>query len=122
VDAREGGRIEEVLEDGSTRDWGGVLAWEPPHRVLFAWKPNDRPIPPTEVEMHFRSLGDGTLVELEHRGWDRLGEASHELRPLYASEGGWTMVLERYRDAAESEAEWPRPTQSRQPGRTSPDS
>jgi uncharacterized protein YndB with AHSA1/START domain len=104
VDKGEGGRIEEVLEDGSTRDWGGVLAWEPPHRVLYAWKPNDRPTPPTEVEVRFNTETDGTLVELEHRGWDRLGDASDEIRPLYASQGGWTMVLKRYKDAAESEA------------------
>jgi uncharacterized protein YndB with AHSA1/START domain len=104
VDTREGGRIEEVLEDGSTRDWGGVLAWEPPHRVLFAWKPNDRPTPPTEVEVRFNTESDGTLVEVEHRGWDRLGDASIEIRPLYASKGGWTMVLKRYKDAAESKA------------------
>lgn len=105
VDTREGGRIEEVLEDGSTRDWGGVVACEPPHRVMFAWKPNDRPTPPTEVEVRFNPKSDGTLVELEHRGWDRLGDASDEIRPLYASEGGWTLVLERYRNTAESGAE-----------------
>jgi uncharacterized protein YndB with AHSA1/START domain len=75
-----------------------------PHRVLYAWKPNDRPTPPTEVEVRFNTETDGTLVELEHRGWDRLGDASDEIRPLYASQGGWTMVLKRYKDAAESEA------------------
>lgn len=105
VDTREGGRIEEVLEDGSTRDWGGVVVWEPPRRVVFSWKPNDRPIPSTEVEVRFNARTDGTLVEIEHRGWDRLGDASDEIRPLYDSEGGWTMVLERYRNAAESLAE-----------------
>jgi uncharacterized protein YndB with AHSA1/START domain len=104
VGAREGGRIEEVLDDGSTRDWGEVVAWEPHHRVVFAWKPNDRPTPPTEVEVRFTRESDGTLVELEHRGWDRLGDVSDVLRPLYASEGGWTMVLERYASTAESEA------------------
>jgi uncharacterized protein YndB with AHSA1/START domain len=104
VDPREGGRIEEVLDDGSTRDWGEIVAWEPPQRVVLAWKPNDRPTPPTEVEVRFTSESNGTLLELEHRGWDRLGEVSDELRPLYASESGWTMVLERYRNAAESEA------------------
>jgi uncharacterized protein YndB with AHSA1/START domain len=103
VDTREGGRIEEVLEDGSTRGWGAVVAWEPPRRVLLEWKPNDLPTPPTEVDVRFRPEGDGTLVELEHLGWDRLGDVSDELRPLYASEGGWTWVLERYRNAAESE-------------------
>src|SRR6266508_4339364 len=45
----EGGRIEEVLDDGSTRDWGAVEVWEPPDRVVFRWKPNDLPTPPTEV-------------------------------------------------------------------------
>jgi uncharacterized protein YndB with AHSA1/START domain len=104
VDTREGGRIEEVLEDGSTRAWGDVVAWEPPHRVVFAWKPNDRPTPSTEVEVRFSPESDETLVELEHRGWDRLGDVSDEIRPLYESEGGWTMVLGRYRNAAESEA------------------
>jgi uncharacterized protein YndB with AHSA1/START domain len=103
IDTREEGRIQEVLEDSSTRDWGGVVAWEPPHRVVFAWKPNDRPIPPTEVEVRFTPEADGALVQLEHRGWDRLGEVSEVIRPLYASDGGWTMVLERYRNAAGSQ-------------------
>jgi uncharacterized protein YndB with AHSA1/START domain len=104
VDTREGGRIEEMLEDGSTLDWGHIVAWEPPRRVVIAWKPNDLPTPPTEVDVRFSPQGDATLVEVEHRGWDRLGDASDEIRPLYASEGGWTMVLERYRVASESEA------------------
>jgi uncharacterized protein YndB with AHSA1/START domain len=103
IDTREEGRIQEILEDGSARDWGGVVAWEPPHRVLFAWKPNDRPTPPTEVEVRFSPESGETLVQLEHRGWDRQGGASDEIRPLYASEGGWTLVLELYRKAAESE-------------------
>ena len=53
--------------------------------------------------MRFTSQGDGTLVELEHRGWERLGDWAEKVRPLYASEGGWTMVLGRFRTAADSE-------------------
>jgi hypothetical protein len=41
-------------------------------------------------------------VDLEHRGWERLGEAARQIHPLYASEGGWTMVLGRYADLADS--------------------
>jgi uncharacterized protein YndB with AHSA1/START domain len=104
VDAREGGRIEEVLEDGSTRDWGGIVLWEPPLRVVYAWKPNDNPTPSTEVDVRFAPSGDGTRVEVEHRGWEGLGDWSERIHPLYASEGGWTLVLERFRSAAESEA------------------
>jgi uncharacterized protein YndB with AHSA1/START domain len=102
VDARRGGRIEEVLEDGSIRQWGGVDVWEPPSRVVFWWKPNDLPTPPTEVEVRFTADGDSTRVDLDHRGWDGLGPAAQRIRPLYASEGGWTMVLGRYASLAES--------------------
>ena len=104
MDAREGGRIEEVLEDGSTRDWGGVVVWEPPHRVLYSWKPNDRPTPPTEIEVRFTAQGEGTRVDLEHRGWEGLGQAAEEVRPLYASEGGWTMVLGLFANTVGSES------------------
>jgi uncharacterized protein YndB with AHSA1/START domain len=104
VEGREGGRIEEVLEDGSTRGWGAVDVWEPPDRVVFRWKPNDLPTPPTEVEVRFTAEGDGTRVDLEHRGWERLGDVARDIHPLYSSEGGWTMVLGRYAELADSEA------------------
>jgi uncharacterized protein YndB with AHSA1/START domain len=100
VDGREGGRIKEVLDDRSTRDWGGIDVWEPPHRVVFSWKPNDRPTPPTEVEVRFTAAGNGTRVNVEHRGWERLGEVANEIHPLYSSEGGWSMVLGRYANLA----------------------
>ena len=102
VEGREGGRIEEVLEDGSTRGWGGIEAWEPPNRVVFWWKPNDLPTPPTEVEVRFTAEGEMTRVDLEHRGWERLGEAAADIHPLYSSEGGWTLVLGRYAELVES--------------------
>jgi uncharacterized protein YndB with AHSA1/START domain len=104
IDAREGGRIAEVLEDGSTRDWGGIVVWEPPHRVVYSWKPNNHPTPPTEVDVRFIPRNDGTLVELEHRGWELIGDWARKVRPLYASEGGWTMVLRRFRKAADSDS------------------
>jgi uncharacterized protein YndB with AHSA1/START domain len=102
VDGREDGRIEEVLEDGSTRSWGGIEAWEPPNRVVFWWKPNELPIPPTEVEVRFTAEGETTRVDLEHRGWERLGDAAADIHPLYSSEGGWTLVLGRYAELVES--------------------
>lgn len=103
VETREGGRIEEVLQDGSPRGWGGIDVWEPPNRVVFSWKPNDRPTPPTEVEVRFTGEGRGTRVDLEHRGWEGLGKPAEEIYPLYASEGGWTMVLGRYANLADEQ-------------------
>jgi len=39
------------------------------------------------------------LVELEHRGWERLGPEVAELKGEYAA--GWIATLERFRAAAE---------------------
>ena len=94
LEGRVGGRIYERMSDGREADWGVVLAWEPPSRVLFSWKPNLRPDPHTEVEVRFVPDGSGTRVELEHRGWDRLGKAGVEWRKEY--ETGWRGVLRAF--------------------------
>lgn len=90
-EGRVGGRIYERISDGAEADWGVVLDWEPPVRVVFSWKPNLKPVPHTEVEVRFVPDGSGTRVDLEHRGWERLGEAAEERRKAY--ETGWPGVL-----------------------------
>ncbi len=92
VEEHVGGRIYEVLSDGTESEWGSIEAWEPPSRVVMSWRPHDRPVPPTEVELRFSPDGTGTRVELEHRGWERLGELAGEGREAYAH--GWPMVFD----------------------------
>ena len=50
--------------------------------------------------MRFTPEGGGTRVDLEHRGWERLGADADETRASYGSENGWNMVMERYAAAA----------------------
>jgi hypothetical protein len=38
IEPRTRGRWYEIGEDGSKCDWGEVLAWEPPARLLLAWR------------------------------------------------------------------------------------
>jgi uncharacterized protein YndB with AHSA1/START domain len=97
VEPRQGGRVFERTEDGEEADWGGILAWEPPRRLVLEWRVNPA-VAATEVEVRFAAEGDGTRVELVHRGWERLGAAADEGRGSY--EEGWTTVLARYEDAA----------------------
>lgn len=92
-----GGRLYERTADGGEVDWGTVRAWEPPRRLVVSWDVHRAGVQ-TEFEVRFEPAGDGTRVELEHRGWERLGERGAELRTGY--DGGWDTVLGRYVEAA----------------------
>ena len=103
LESREGGEMYEVMSDGSHGHWATVLEWEPPSRLVLAWQPNPNRPAPTEVEITFSELGDGrTRVDLEHRGWERLGEEGPESREDY--DGGWVVTLQRFASAASSRA------------------
>jgi len=105
IEPRAGGRWYERGQDGSECDWGVVLAWEPPGRLLLGWQLDAEfrrnTATATEVELRFIAESPTvTRVELEHRGLERLGESAEILRGKIDAPGGWTGVLERYRAAA----------------------
>ncbi|MGE4249893.1 MAG: SRPBCC family protein [Parvibaculaceae bacterium] len=92
------GRWYEVGADGSECQWGHVIEWHPPERVLLAWQINaDWQFDPafmTEVEVRFTPEGaDATRIDLEHRLLERFGERAVEARAGLDSDGGWTGLL-----------------------------
>jgi uncharacterized protein YndB with AHSA1/START domain len=92
---RMGGSLLEHMSDGRTLPWAEVIAWHPPHRVVMAWRPHSMPEPPTELEVTFTAADRGTLVELEHRGWERLSDDFRAtLYDIYAR--GWNSTLELF--------------------------
>ncbi|MDP9494010.1 MAG: SRPBCC domain-containing protein, partial [Actinomycetota bacterium] len=95
-----GGKVFEVVDDGTEWEWAEILAWEPPHRVVLAWHPTEEPVVSTEVEVRFNPFEGGTRVELEHRGWDRLGDIATSSRVNY--DEGWLPVLALYQELANS--------------------
>jgi uncharacterized protein YndB with AHSA1/START domain len=101
-----GGRWYERTVDGAECDWGRVLVWEPPARLVLAWQIDadwrHDPELVTEVEVRFTADGDGTRVALEHRLLERFGERAADTRAALASEGGWTGLLRRYADQVTS--------------------
>jgi uncharacterized protein YndB with AHSA1/START domain len=99
---RVGGQVLEHMSNGQALPWGEVVAWEPPTMFVLAWHPSFSTRPPTEVEVRFSSSGDGTLVELEHRGWEALGPDVAGIRDDYAA--GWIPTLERFRAHVEDAA------------------
>ena len=96
-----GGRWFERDADGHECDWGFVTEWEPPRRVLLAWHLTTEyefdpdPARATEVEVRFTPQDGGTLVELEHRGFER-NAGGAVIREKVGSEGGWGELLELF--------------------------
>lgn len=94
LEGKKGGRLFERFVDGEEFDIGEVTVYEPPHRVVFTWKGRDW-VGTTEVDVRFTASGDGTRVDLEHRGWEQVGR---DTQAQY--EGGWDFVLSRYSEWA----------------------
>ena len=106
VEPRAGGRWYERAADGAECEWGRVIAWEPPERVVFGWhlgpewKYDPDEARSTEVEVLFIAESPTTTrVELEHRGFERLGDRADELRIPVSREGGWSGLLELFAKA-----------------------
>lgn len=100
-----GGRWYERGVDGSECDWGRVLVWEPPHRLVVTWqisgewKYDPDPGHASEIEIRFTADGpDRTVVALEHRLLDRL-VGGRAVRDAVGGTGGWSALLAVYAGA-----------------------
>jgi uncharacterized protein YndB with AHSA1/START domain len=103
IEPKAGGRWFERGEDGSETEWGRVLVWEPPSRVVMAWQLDGDwrydPAFVTELEIRFEPDGGGTRVELEHRNLERYGDKAEAVRAAVMSPEGWPGLLRRYEEA-----------------------
>ncbi|HKU10805.1 MAG TPA: SRPBCC family protein [Sinomonas sp.] len=100
---RVGGHVYDRGVDGSECRWARVLAFEPPHRLVFSWDMGTTwQVEPdlanaSEVEVRFMAEGPHrTRVELEHRHLDRHGPGWEDLYAGVDNDGGWPLYLARY--------------------------
>jgi uncharacterized protein YndB with AHSA1/START domain len=105
-----GGRWYERDAEGKESEWGRVLAYEPPHRLLLGWgfdatfKYNPDVL--TEVELTFTANeGGGTDVRLEHRGLERFGAEAAKVAAGVG--GGWTRQMQAFAAHVDQRADQP---------------
>jgi uncharacterized protein YndB with AHSA1/START domain len=105
-----GGRWYTMAEDGSEAVVGHVLAWEVGARFAVTWeisadwKSDPRVAFASEVDVRFAPQAAGrTLVELEHRNFERMGESAGETMRK-GVDGGWPTLLDLFAKAAAAAA------------------
>jgi uncharacterized protein YndB with AHSA1/START domain len=95
LEGRPGGRIFERRVGGQEHDWGEVTIWEPPTRFGYTWHLKRDRSDATDVEIRFvPANGGATRVEIEHRGWERLGAGGQDWRDR--NYGGWSTLMPHY--------------------------
>lgn len=106
LEPKDGGRWYEVGNDGVECDWGRVLVWDPPRRLVLTWDIDAQwqhdPQVANEVEVLFRPEGAGTRVELEHRKIDRYGDQAQAMFGVFSSDAGWSGILRLLASVAEN--------------------
>ena len=88
---RVGGKVAMSVEiDGKQRHYGGpVLVYEPETEVSFEsqWEPPHSWVVPTFWTIRLTPVYDGTMVEIFHHGFERLGPDAAD--NLQSYEDGW---------------------------------
>jgi len=112
IEPRPGGRWYEIDTQDNEGQWGTVLAWEPPGRVVLSWHLDtkftfqEELARASELDIRFHEMGaQQTRIEFEHRHIERHGEGHEKLRD--ALDGGWVSILDEYTKLAQSGATAP---------------
>jgi uncharacterized protein YndB with AHSA1/START domain len=90
-----GGRWYERAADGTETDWGTVLAWQPPYRLLLTWQVSaqwmyeEDPGRGSEIEVTFTPESPHeTRVDFTHRHIERYGPQAERMRRILDGKGG----------------------------------
>jgi uncharacterized protein YndB with AHSA1/START domain len=103
---RVGGNVYDRAVDGTECHWSRVLAYDPPHRVVFSWDINPQwqvetdPARTSEIEVLFVPEGpERTRVELEHRNLERHGDGWEGMHSAVGAPDGWDLGMTAFADA-----------------------
>ncbi len=98
------GMCYEIGPHGFRCDWGRVLIWQPPERLVFTWQISERSAPEpnpelaSEVHLEFVNLGaNQTQIKLQHKHFSRHGEGGVNYCTEMASEYGWPYIISEYK-------------------------
>ena len=106
IDPYEGGLVYEVDPEGNRTQWGTVLAWDPPGRLLIdwqlgeGWKFDERLH--TDVELSFEpTASGGSRVTLTHSRLENFGAIAEDRAAQLR--GGWPSKVAGFAEFADKQ-------------------
>lgn len=106
IESHQGGRCYDRGTDGTICEWGQVLEFTPPHRLVLAWQINGQwQYEPdiqqaSRVTITFTPEGGRTRVTLIHDEFDRHGPTGADVAAGVGSPNGWAGALRLFSTAA----------------------
>jgi len=95
LEGGRGGRTYERSADGTDNDWGRITAWDPPNSLAYTWHLPHDAVHATDVAVRFVPVADQlTRIEIEHRGWERLGASAGVWRDRHLP--GWETLIPHF--------------------------
>jgi len=105
LEPRVGGRWYEKGSTGAECEWGEVLAYDPPSRLLLRWGLGAdwqyHADLDTQVEVTFVPENEGTRVTLRHFKLENLGAMAETVRDSVGSDQGWPTLIRLMKEFAE---------------------
>lgn len=105
IEPGKNGRCFERGPHGFECDWGRVVEWDPPHRIVLTWQigpdrvPQPNPEKASEIEVLFEEDNSATQVTFIHRNFENHGESAGTYKEALASPKGWPYILGNYKEA-----------------------
>jgi uncharacterized protein YndB with AHSA1/START domain len=108
IGSHEGARCFERGPHHFEADWGRVLIYRPPNRLVLTWQigfnrqPISDPEQSSEIEVTFTDIdkGQSTKVALRHYKFEQHDEDGNQYREALASPEGWPFILDQFKKFA----------------------
>ncbi len=108
IEPEVNGKCYEIGPKNFWLDWGRVLEYDYPNRIIFTWQisparvpePNDKRA--SEVKIGFISIDNfSTRIEFAHKNFSNHGDGWQTYLELLKSEEGWPYILNKYKTFCE---------------------
>lgn len=104
IEPYENGRCYERGPNGFECDWGRVLKYEPPNRIIFTWQIDPDRVPQpnakkaSEVEVLFEGSDNETELTFIHRNFENHDDNAEAYKEALGSPQGWPYILNNFEE------------------------